>query len=387
MVETSTGSDTAETSQLCSDAEGGWDCEVPANQTLEIVMSTSIAHICNTNRIRLTARATLNGESVTSTTASRILRYRQTNCPDITLSDAAYDTATFMATWNVTIERRLFSPDPGINIYFETQTEFQMLPTGCEAVSGTVMCSVSMFENQSETFRAQRMIGMACDSRQLTVTATARFADDNAAVPTDPSNGLQITVPVIEPCISAVEIAPSSFSIEAGQSRVLEVTVYDGSGNKMAQIPPSVELAWSAQSGTVIGVTRTTAAYTAPAAIQDKTDQIAVVLNYAGSKHTVVASVALSQIGPTPTSTPTPTATPTPTSTPTATSTATATATPTPTASATPTPTSTPTATSTATPTATPSPTASATPSPTQMPTLTPPMIFFVALDVDGASI
>ncbi len=377
-AETSIGTDITEDSELCTKSEDGWSCEVPANDTLEITLATSISHICNTNRVRLTASATLGGTAVSAATSSRILRYRQLNCPDITLSSATYDSAAFEAKWNVTIERRLISPDPGISITFESDSNFSMLPPGCRAVSGVVTCSVSMFEERNETFVAHRKIGMTCESRQLIVTASANFVDDNANVPTDPNNGLRLTIPAIDPCISNIELEPSSFSIENGRSQLLEVKLYNDSGDELDQIPSTVESAWSARDGTVIGLTATVAMYIAPIGTQNHSDEIVVELTYAGSVFSAMATVTLNESVPDPTPTATPSATPTgtPTATATASPTPTPTATPTATATAspTPTPTATPTATATATPTPTPTatPTATATASPTPTPTATP---------------
>ena len=347
---TSIGSDVTETSQLCSENEAGLDCEVPGNSTLVVTLATSIAHICNTNRVRLTASATLNGESVPAATSSRILRYRELNCPDITLSDPTYDASSFSAAWNVTVGRRLLSPDPGIIISFGGHTQFSTLPSGCQTGSSEVTCYVSTFENRMETFIAQRQFGMMCDPQQLSITGSAEFADDHANVPTKPSNGLQVNVPAIDPCISKIEIDPSSFSIEEGHSRVLGISVYDGTGEATTEIPSSIETAWSAEHGTVTELNATVVNYTAPTAAQTDTDEITVQVEYAGTTFAATASITLTVPQASPTPTPSPTATPTPSPTATPTPSPTATPTPSPTATPTPSPTATPTPSPTATP-------------------------------------
>ena len=413
----SIGSNITETSQRCSVIESGWECEVLADNKLVVTLATSIAHICDTNRVRLTVSAALNGEAIRAATSSRILRYRELNCPDITLSDPTYDATTFSAAWNVTVERRLLSPDPGIIISFGEGTRFSMLPPGCQAGTGAVTCHVSMFENRKETLIARRQFGMTCDSQRTSVSARAYFADDHATVPTKPSSGLQIDVPAIDPCISKIEIDPPSFSIEEGQSRVLAIAIYDGAGSVTTEIQSSVEIAWSADRGTVTEVNGTVATYTAPSVAQSITDEIVVQLKSAGTTYSATVSVTLTAPQPSPTPTASPTATPTPTlpplrlrpPLPTPTPSPTATPTPTPSATATltptPSPTATPTSTATATSTPTPSPTATPTPSPTATatprlratvsptpsqtpnPTQVPPKIFLDALETDGAVI
>ena len=382
--ESSIGTVVTETSGLCTPAEQEWECLVPAGSTVTITFATSIGHICNTNRVRLTVHATIEGTAVPSSSPSRILRYREVNCPGITLADGAYDTFTFTATWSVTVERRLLSPDPGIVISFGDGVTFSELPAGCQTSTSAVTCYVSTFTNGSETFVVHRIVGMRCDLQQHQIATSARFADDNAILPVRPSSGLTIEIPAVDPCISNIEIEPSNFAIAAGQSRALNLTVYDGSGSVLEQIPSTIELSWSAQLGDVIETTSTEATYTAPESQANNADQITVNLQFAGTTFTASASVTVLMANPTPTPTPTATPTPSPTSTPTSTPTATptpsATSTPTATATATPTPSPTPTPTPTATATPTPSPTptptatptATPTPSPTPTPTATP---------------
>ena len=378
--ESSIGTVVTETSGLCTPAEQEWECLVPAGSTVTITFATSIGHICNTNRVRLTVHATIEGTAVPSSSPSRILRYREVNCPGITLADGAYDTFTFTATWSVTVERRLLSPDPGIVISFGDAVTYSDLPAGCEASTSAVTCYVSTFTNGSETFVVQRIVGMRCDLQQHQIATSARFADDNAILPVRPSSGLTIEIPSVDPCISNIEIEPSNFAIATGQSRALNLTVYDRSGSVLEQIPSTIELSWSAQLGNVIETTSTEATYTAPESQTNNADQITVNLQFAGTTFTASASVTVLMANPTPTPTPTATPTPSPTSTPTSTPTATpspgATPTPgatsTPTATATATPMPSPTRTPTSTPTAAPTPSATSTPTPTATATPTP---------------
>ncbi len=382
--ESSIGTAVTETFGLCTPAEQEWECLVPAGSTVTITFATSIGHICNTNRVRLTVHATIEGTAVPSSTPSRILRYREVNCPGITLADGDYDTDSFTATWSVTVERRLLSPDPGIVISFGDGVTFSELPAGCQTSTSAVTCYVSTFTNGSETFVVHRIVGMRCDLQQHQIATSARFADDNAILPVRPSSGLTIEIPSVDPCISNIEIEPSNFAIAAGQSRALNLTVYDGSGSVLEQIPSTIELSWSAQLGNVIETTSTEATYTAPESQTNNADQITVNLQFAGATFTASASVTVLMANPTPTPsatatatpTPTPSATPRPTATPTATPTPSATPTPTPTPSPTPTPTVTPTSTPTPSPTptltATATPTSTPTPSPTPTPTATP---------------
>ena len=372
--ESSIGTVVTETSGLCTPAEQEWECLVPAGSTVTITFATSIGHICNTNRVRLTVHATIEGTAVPSSSPSRILRYREVNCPGITLADGAYDTFTFTATWSVTVERRLLSPDPGIVISFGDGVTFSDLPAGCQTSTSAVTCYVSTFTNGSETFVVHRIVGMRCDLQQHQIATSARFADDNAILPVRPASGLTIEIPSVDPCISNIEIEPSNFAIATGQSRALNLTVYDGSGSVLEQIPPTIELSWSAQLGNVIETTSTEATYTAPESQTNNADQITVNLQFAGTTFTALASVTVLMANPTPTPTPTATATPTPSPTSTPTPTATATPTPSPTRTPTSTPTAapTPSATSTPTPTATATPTPSATSTPTSTATATP---------------
>ena len=375
--ESSIGTVVTETSGLCTPAEQEWECLVPAGSTVTLTFATSIGHICNTNRVRLTVHATIEGTTVPSSTPSRILRYREVNCPGITLANEAYDTDTFTATWSVTVDRRLLSPDPGIVISFGDDVTYSDLPAGCEASTSAVTCYVSTFTNGSETFVVQRIVGMRCDLQQHQIATSARFADDNAILPVRPSSGLTIEIPSVDPCISNIEIEPSNFAIATGQSRALNLTVYDGSGSVLEQIPSTIELSWSAQLGNVIETTSTEATYTAPESQTNNADQITVNLQFAGTTFTASASVTVLMANPIPTPTLTATPTPSPTSTPTSTPTPSPTSTPTPTATATPmpsptrTPASTPTATPTPSPTRTPMATATATPIPTRTPTPT----------------
>ena len=290
----SIGTTITETTDTCSAVATGWECNIPANDDLEITLSTSLEHICEGNRVRVTVGASVDGQDITVSNRRRLVRHRELGCPSITLKGPSYNTASSSASWSVEVERRLLETDPGIAITFDDGVSFSELPDDCTAIQSVVTCHVASFDNSNETFKATQTIYQTCNSMQHTVTADARFADDNATVPVSPSAGLNIQIPALIPCVTSTP-TPSPTP------------------------------------------TPTSTATNTPTFTPTHTPT-----------HTPT---------PTATSTNTPTLTPTPTSTPTATNTPTPTPTATPTATDTPTPTPSPTPTSTPTHTPTPSPT------------------------------
>ncbi len=369
-AESSTGSNITEISGLCNINNHDWECNIPSNQRIVVTLATSIAHICGTSRIRLTISATVEGGDVSSSTPSRVIRYRELICPRIEISNAIYDSDTFSMTWDVTIDRHGLIPDPGIAVAFDEGTIFSMLPGACETSGRRIVCDASEFDDSSETIVAEQRVAAKCASYMHTIVADARFVDDNAIIPVTPESGLKVSVPAVSPCISRIEIMPSHFSVNLGESTLLEIAAYDDSDTELSSLPQNTQTEWSASYGNLNKLSDTTVLYTAPSVSDDQIDDVEAVLRYAGSKFTATASVSLLDSVPTATATATPTPVPTATytSTPTSTPTPTATATATPMPTATPTPV--PTATYTSTPTSTPVPTATATATP--MPTATP---------------
>ena len=379
VATSSIGTIVTETTGECVTTDEGWDCDVAANSELTITFATSIEFICGNSRVRMTVNATVDGQSIIASNPSLLLTHREFNCPDIRIADPQYDTESAIASWSVTVDRRLLDDDPGIDIFFDPNTSFTGLPTGCSASSSVVACQISTFANRQETFTANQTLGRECSGRRHVITATARINSDHATVPVSPENGLELFVPSVDPCISRIEIEPMNISVVAGSTTQVELTVYDGENSELAQLPSSAELTWTATHGIIGAETVATANYTAPTLFGDGADQITADVLYAGNRYSATAVVALMEPQNTPTATPTltPTATNTPTATPTPSPTPTPTVTPTPlptptdtpTATPSPSPTPTPTVTPTPLPTATDTPTATPTPSPTPSPT------------------
>ncbi|MYK61928.1 MAG: fibronectin type III domain-containing protein, partial [Chloroflexi bacterium] len=301
----SIGTTITETTDTCSGVAAGWECDVPANDEIEITLSTSLEHICEGNGVRVTVGASIDGQDITVSNRRLRVRHRELTCPSITLANPTYDTSTSSASWSVEVERRLLETDPGIAITFDDGISFSELPDDCAATQSVVTCHVASFDNSNETFKAIQTIGQTCNLIQHTVTADARFADDNAIVPVSPSAGLNIQIPALIPCVTSTP-TPSP-------------------------TPTPTPTATNTPTPTSTFTPTHTPTHTPT---------------------------------PTATSTNTPTLTPTPTSTPTATNTPTPTPTDTPTATPTSTNTPTPSPSHTPTPTHTPTPS----PTPTQIP-------------------
>ena len=314
----SIGTTITETTDTCSAVAAGWECDVTANDDIEITLSTSLEHICEGNRVRVTVGASVDGQDITVFNRRRIVRHRELGCPSITLKDPSYNTASSSASWSVEVERRLLETDPGIDITFDDGVSFSELPDDCTAIQSVVTCHVASFDNSNETFKAIQTIDQTCNSVQHTVTADARFADDNAIVPVSPSAGINIQIPALIPCVTSTP-TPSPTPT------------------------PTLTTTNTPTPTSIFTPTHTPTHTPTPTATNTPT--------------------------PTPTDTPTPTHTPSPTPTATDTSTATPTHTPTPI----PTHTSSPTPTSTNTPT--PSPTPTSTPTHTPTPSSTPTQI------------
>ncbi len=370
---TSNGTNISEKTELCNPLDTGWACNVPAGHQLDITLQTSIQFLCEGGRVRLTIAATVDHQKITPSSSSRILTHRQFNCPDITLSNPAFNSSQHAASWTATVQRTLIDQDPGIDISFPHDSTFQNLPDGCLSSIDTVTCEVSTFDAAVETFNVRRTTAQGCEPKVVNIKASASFNSDNANIPINPGNGLNINVPAVDPCITRIEIQPQNFETVADATTQVELSAFDGANKLLTQLPDGASLIWSANIGTISGNGSTTAIYTAPSSITHDSDSISVALTYAGNTFTADAIVTFSVSQPLPTHTETPSPTPSPTFT----------STPTPTPSATPTPTSTQTPTATQTPTFTPSPTptttntpthtptSSATPTPTQTPTST----------------
>ena len=333
VATSSIGTIVTETTGECVTKDEGWDCDVAANSELTITFATSIEFICGNSRVRMTVNATVDGQSIIASNPSLLLTHREFNCPDIRIADPQYDTESAIASWSVTVDRRLLDDDPGIDIFFDPNTSFTGLPTGCSASSSVVACQISTFANRQETFTANQTLGRECSGRRHVITATARINSDHATVPVSPENGLELFVPSVDPCISRIEIEPMNISVVAGTTTQVELTAYDGDNSELDQLPDDAELTWKATHGIIGAETVATANYTAPTLFGDGADQITADVLYAGNRYSATASVALMEPQNTPTATPTltPTATNTPTATPTPSPTPTPTATPTPT--------------------------------------------------------
>ncbi len=365
-AESSIGTTVVESSQSCDAVATGWECDVPAVGDVTITLATSIEHICDNNRVRLTVSAFIEGQEIPASSPRRILRHRELSCPSITLANPTYNTTTSSVSWSVTVQQRLLETDPGVEIAFDNGVTFGLMPAGCAADLSVVTCHVSTFANSNESFVATQTVGQQCNLVQHTVSVAANFADDNAIVPVSPESGLSIDVPAINPCIKRIESVPATVSIVAGSTIEIGLRVFDGDGAQFAQLPDNADVDWSAIRGTIISNSGITATYAAPTSTGEDHDQITVTLRYAGNQFTVTIEVTVTRPMPAQTATPTPTSTSTPIPTPSPTFTPTPT--PSPTSTFTPTPTPSP----TFTPTPTPSPTFTFTPTPTSSPTLTP---------------
>ncbi len=198
----SIGTTITETTDTCSAVASGWECDILANDDLEITLSTSLEHICEGNRVRVTVGASVDGQDITVSNRRRLIRHRELGCPSVALKDPSYNTASSSASWSVEVERRLLETDPGIAITFDDGVSFSELPNDCAATQSVVTCHVASFDNSNETFKATQTIGQTCNSMQHTITADARFADDNAIVPVSPSAGLNIDIPALNPCVT-----------------------------------------------------------------------------------------------------------------------------------------------------------------------------------------
>ncbi len=196
------GTTITETTDKCTTVNTGWECNVPANDEIEITLATSLEHICNINRVFVTVGAFVGGQDITVSNRRRLVKHRELSCPSITLANASYDTTTSSASWSVTVQRRLYETDPGINITFDDGVTFSALPDDCTASTNVVTCYVASFDNRSETFTATQKIAQTCTAKQHTVTANARFADDNAIYPVSPESGLNINIPALNPCVT-----------------------------------------------------------------------------------------------------------------------------------------------------------------------------------------
>ena len=152
--------------------------------------------------MRVTVGASVDGQDITVSNRRRLIRHRELGCPSVTLKDPSYNTASSSASWSVEVERRLLETDPGIAITFDDGVSFSELPDDCAATQSVVTCHVASFDNSNETFKATQTIGQTCNSMQHTITADARFADDNAIVPVSPSAGLNIDIPALNPCVT-----------------------------------------------------------------------------------------------------------------------------------------------------------------------------------------
>ena len=282
-----------ETTGECVTTDEGWDCDVAANSELTITFATSIEFICGNNRVRMTVNATVDGQSIIASNPSLLLTHREFNCPDIRIADPQYDTESAIASWSVTVDRRLLDDDPGIDIFFDPNTSFTGLPTGCSASSSVVACQISTFANRQETFTANQTLGRECSARRHVITATARINSDHATVPVSPENGLELFVPSVDPCISRIEIEPMNISVVAGTTTQVELTVYDGDNSELDQLPDDAELTWKATHGIIGAETVATANYTAPTLFGDGADQITADVLYAGNRYSATAAVAV----------------------------------------------------------------------------------------------
>ena len=183
---TSNGTNISENTDLCNSVDGGWECNVSAGNQLDITLQTSIQYLCEGGRVRLTVSATVDDQKITPSSSSRILTHRSFNCPDIRLSDAAYDASQHAASWTASVDRSLLEPDPGIDISFPDGSTFVNLPNGCESAMNVVTCQVSTFDSSVETFDVRRTTGQGCEAQTYNVNATARFNSDNANIPVNP---------------------------------------------------------------------------------------------------------------------------------------------------------------------------------------------------------
>ncbi len=256
-----------ETTGECVTTDEGWDCDVAANSELTITFATSIEFICGNSRVRMTVNATVDGQSIIASNPSLLLTHRKFNCPDIRIANPQYDTESAIASWSVTVDRRLLDDDPGIDIFFDPDTSFTGLPTGCSASSSVVACQISTFANRQETFTANQTLGQDCTPRQHSITATARFNEDHADIPVSPQNGPSLNVPSINPCNTRIDIEPMDISVVAGSTSQVELTVYDGDDSELAQLPSSAELTWTATHGIISAETGTIVSYTAPTSV------------------------------------------------------------------------------------------------------------------------
>ncbi len=122
---TSNGTNISEKTELCNPLDTGWACNVPAGHQLDITLQTSIQFLCEGGRVRLTIAATVDHQKITPSSSSRILTHRQFNCPDITLSNPAFNPSQHAASWTVTVQHTLLDNDPGIDISFPHDSTFE----------------------------------------------------------------------------------------------------------------------------------------------------------------------------------------------------------------------------------------------------------------------
>ena len=345
VATSSTGTFLTENTNSCTVTTSGWDCDVAANTNSTITFESSLWYLCNPN-IFLNVSATVAGQSVPSEKSREKIRHGTFNCPEIRINnDLKYEVSESAVSWTVSVDRRYLYYNKGITITFQESTTFTGLPSQCTATGSVLNCKISKFNNSKETFTAKRAIGQTCTGRNVNISATAKFNYDNANIFVLPDIGRDVWVPAVDPCVSRVEIVPSTLSAVVGSTNQLSLTAYDNDDEAHENLPSGAVSSWSATRGTISATNGGAGAtYTAPASVGNGADQINLTLKYAGNTFIATLSVAvLPTPEPTPTPTDTPTHTPTPTDTPTPTNTPTHTPTNTPTPTDTPTHTPTPT--------------------------------------------
>ena len=281
----STGTTITESSTLCTATTTGWDCDADANSTTDIKLATSIKNLCE-GRVTVTVGATLDGQSVSSTTPSGTVKHVTLGCPKIELKNSSYSTSNNTATWEVSVQRKLWHPDPGIKFSFGAATTYTGLPSSCQVTSGVLTCKISEFKKNPSKFTATQVIGRQCSSQSHKIIGEVRFADNDALLAVKPSTGLSVTIPKIDPCIKRIETDPSSADVEPGGTETITLNAYDGTDTLIDSLPAGASVSWSATRGTLTSTTNSSATYTAPSTVGDGSDQITATLNYADSTFT-----------------------------------------------------------------------------------------------------
>ncbi len=347
------GTAVTESSERCASALSGWDCTISARDELNVTFAASVEHNCDASRIRLTIVPSVEGHTILHGQLSGLVNRGSTfDCPDIMLSNPAFDPAFGIATWDVEISMQNWANDPGIDITLGSHVEVGALPDGCTSSGGTVTCKVTEFNSDPSDFNVRREIGQSCTPQSIDITASAKFADDGVPITVQ---GTSLSIPELNPCISTIEIIPQDLTLSTGSSAEIGANVFDDANESLVQLPPTANLTWGAARGSVSSLDGLAANYRAPETQGDGTDTISASLTYGGLRLNASAQVVITQPQPTasPPQTPSPTNTPTPIP-----PTTTVSHTPSPTNTSTPIPPS-------ATPTHAPSPTYTPTPIPT----------------------